>query len=133
MERDEGKRKARQNERVNNLKRNESDKEIGKGSTDETNNDIKKDGENEKLSKSKRSKRIWGVEDVEENEEEKRNQVIVRMRKDEKDEKVKKSLERDRNINDTDYPTIDREIIRSLTPEMANEMKVRGVIFYEDL
>uniref|UniRef100_A0A2K6VI24 Protein kinase domain-containing protein n=2 Tax=Onchocerca TaxID=6281 RepID=A0A2K6VI24_ONCVO len=133
MERDESKGKARQNERVNNLKRNESDKEIGKGSTDETNNDIKKDGENEKLSKSKRSKRIWGVEDVEENEEEKRNPVIVRMRKDEKDEKVKKSLERDRNINDTDYPTIDREIIRSLTPEMANEMKVRGIIFYEDL
>ncbi|OZC09998.1 hypothetical protein X798_02844, partial [Onchocerca flexuosa] len=115
-----------------NLKISESDKEIDRGSTDETDNELRKDEESERMDRNKRNDRIQGAERKEEDEREKGSQAIVRMEEDE-NEKMKKSLEGDRNTNDAGYHMIDAEIIRSLTPEMAVEMEVRGVIFYEDL
>ncbi|EFO21383.1 CAMK/TSSK protein kinase [Loa loa] len=73
---------------------------------------------------------------------EKKNQITVRVEEDEKDEKVKmdekeKSLGRNKDTKDIDYnknrDKIDDKIIGSLTPEMADEMKIRGVTFYENL
>ncbi|KAM3718804.1 Testis-specific serine/threonine-protein kinase [Dirofilaria immitis] len=140
MERDEYKEKIRENEDEKILKMNENDKKAKKKSNDETGNEARRNGGSEEMGKNKRYDGGWRVKV---DEEEKRNQAIQRMRKDEKIRmnelfsSREKSLEKNNSTNGADYhmsrDKIDEQIIRSLTPEMANEMKIRGIIFYEDL
>ncbi|VDO21985.1 Protein kinase domain containing protein [Brugia malayi] len=152
VEENETREKIRQDKGERSLKRNENDGKLKKeeksgrmkkdyesrvGIKDRKNNKTRKDEENEQEEKNKGNDGIHGVDG-----KEKKNDITERIKKDEKAEKVKmnekdKLLERNKHTKDIDYNksrgNIDDKIVESLTPEMLNEMKIRGVIFYENL
>ncbi|CAG9532410.1 unnamed protein product [Cercopithifilaria johnstoni] len=157
VEEDKKEEKAKQNKEEGNLEKNESDKKLKREEKDEKmkmdgrnkvelksgkNNETRKDKRNGKVDKNIKNDRtlnIQGAESVKRDGKEKRNQIVERVKEDEKNEEVRmderaKLLIRTKTMKDNkNVDMVDDKIIGILTPEMANEMKIRGVIFYENL
>lgn len=149
--------KAGQNKREGELKRSKSDEKLKREEGDEKieknidrkielkdgkDNEMKKDEENKKMEKNTRNAKTEDIkedETVARDENETKNLATERVRRNEKNELVRmkegeKLLKRDKNVRENiNGDKIDEKIIESLTPEMANELKIRGVIFYQDI